>query len=61
MRTLLAITAYNQVKHTLEAFHSIPSIDGLDIFIVDDHSNDSTISLLEANNCNIIKKTLGQV
>lgn len=60
MKTLLAITTYNQSLYTKQTEQSIPTIDGLDVIFIDDASTDDTIEYLESRNREIIKKKDGR-
>lgn len=60
MKTLLAVTTYNQLKYTKQAESSIPNIEGMDIVFIDDASTDNTIEYLKSKKREIITKTNGQ-
>ena len=59
MKTLLAITTYNQLKYTQKTENSIPKIDGMDVVFVDDKSDDETVKYLKSKNRNVIEKERG--
>jgi glycosyltransferase involved in cell wall biosynthesis len=60
MRSLLLVTTFNQLKFTKICEESFPSINGLDLLFVDDHSSDQTIPFLKSKGKRFISKHKGR-